>query len=184
MVLDPFFDDRERRAAMTDLPYLAGYPATTLDQVRRLIAEGRVHAHLAKKYPDRHEVQSDSALLDYVAELKRSYLRNAPPLHRVRYENGMDAIRNALGLHVRSSRVQGAKLKSKQEIRIASVFREGAPEFLEMIVVHELAHIREADHDKRFYDLCEHMLPDYHQREFDARLWLMARRLDGKMAAG
>lgn len=160
------------------LPYLAGYPAATLDQVRRLIADQRLQAYVAKKYPARHQVQSDSALLDYVAELKRDYLRNAPPLHRVRYENGMDAVRNALGLHMRSSRVQGAKLKSKQEIRIASVFREGAPEFLEMIVVHELAHIREADHDKRFYDLCEHMLPDYHQREFDARLWLLARKLD------
>jgi len=164
------------------LPYLAGYPAATLDQVRRLIAENRLQAYLDKKYPARHEVQSDSALLDYVSELKRDCLRNAAPLHRVRYENGMDAIRNALGLHMRSSRVQGAKLKSKQEIRIASVFREGAPEFLEMIVVHELAHIREADHDKRFYDLCEYMLPDYHQREFDTRLWLMARKL-GSAAA-
>lgn len=168
---------------MTDaLPYLAGYPAATLDQVRRLIAENRLQAYLDKKYPARHEVQSDSALLDYVSERKRDCLRNAAPLHRVRYENGMDAIRNALGLHMRSSRVQGAKLKSKQEIRIASVFREGAPEFLEMIVVHELAHIREADHDKRFYDLCEYMLPDYHQREFDTRLWLMARKL-GSTAA-
>ena len=168
---------------MTDaLPYLAGYSAATQDQVRRLIAENRLQAHLDRKYPARHEVQSDSALLDYVSELKREYLRNAAPLHRVRYENGMDAIKNALGLHMRSSRVQGAKLKSKQEIRIASVFREGAPEFLEMIVVHELAHIREADHDKRFYDLCEYMLPDYHQREFDTRLWLMARKL-GSAAA-
>ena len=95
----------------------------TLDSVRRLIADGRLDSYLAKRYPQRHEVQSDSALLDYVSGLKREYLRNAPPLHRVRYENGMDAIRNALGLHVRSSRVQGAKLKSKQEIRIASVFR-------------------------------------------------------------
>ncbi|MBA4285557.1 MAG: metal-dependent hydrolase [Xanthomonadaceae bacterium] len=159
------------------MPYLAGYPAATLDQVRRLIAENRLQAYLAKKYPDRHAVQSDSALLDYIGELKREHLRSATPLHRVRYENGMDAIKNALGLHMRSSRVQGAKLKSKREIRIASVFREGAPEFLEMIAVHELAHIREADHDKRFYDLCEHMLPDYHQREFDTRLWLMARKL-------
>ena len=97
------------------LPYLAGYPAATLDQVRRLIADNRLQAYLAKKYPDRHAVQSDSALLDYIGELKREHLRSAAPLHRVRYENGMDAIKNALGLHMRSSRVQGAKLKSKQD---------------------------------------------------------------------
>ena len=165
---------------MTDLPYLGGYPPTTLDSVRRLIAEGRLAEHLAKKYPVRHEVQSDSALHDYVNDLKSEYLRSAPPLHRVSYEKGMDAIRNALGLHVRTSRVQGGKLKAKREIRIAAVFREGAPEFLEMIAVHELAHIREPDHDKAFYRLCEHMLPDYHQREFDTRLWLMGRKLGVK----
>ena len=163
---------------MTDLPYLAGYPPATLDQVRKLIAEQRLSAHLAKKYPARHEIQSDSALQTYVGDLKSEYLRSAPPLHRVCYEGGMEAVRNALGVHVRSSRVQGGKLKMKREIRIAAVFREAPPEFLEMIAVHELAHIREQDHDKAFYRLCEHMLSDYHQREFDARLWLTARRLD------
>ena len=47
-----------------------------------------------------------------------------------------------------------------------------------MIVVHELAHLKERDHDKPFYALCAHMAPDYHQLEFDARLWLTARELD------
>ena len=41
-----------------------------------------------------------------------------------------------------------------------------------MIVVHELAHLREKDHGKAFYQLCTHMEPDYHQLEFDVRLWL------------
>jgi len=164
---------------MTDLPYLTGYPPATLDAVRRLVAEGRLSEHLAARYPARHQVQSDAALQDYVSELKSEYLRSAPPLHRVSYENGMDVIRNALGLHMRQPRVQGGKLKAKREIRIASVFREGAPEFLEMIAVHELAHIREPAHNKAFYRLCEHMLSDYHQREFDTRLWLMGRKLGG-----
>ncbi len=161
-----------------DLPYLGGYPPATLAAVRRLIAENRLAAYLADKYPQQHQVQSDSALLSYVNGLKDAYLRSAPPLHRVAYESGMDVIKNALGLHVRTSRVQGSKLKAKREIRIAAVFREGAPEFLAMIAVHELAHQRESMHDKAFYRLCEHMLPDYHQREFDTRLWLMHRRSD------
>lgn len=170
---------------MSDLPYLAGYPQSTLDSVRRLIAENRLAAHLAKRYPARHEVQSDSALHEYVSALKSEYLKSAPPLHRVSYEGGMDVVRNALGLHLRTTRVQGAKLKAKREIRIAALFREAPPEFLEMIAVHELAHIRESDHDKAFYRLCEHMLPDYHQREFDTRLWLTSRRLAARdVAAG
>ncbi|NTV12271.1 MAG: M48 family metallopeptidase, partial [Zoogloea sp.] len=41
--------------------------------------------------------------------------------------------------------------------------------FLRMIVVHELAHIKEREHDKAFYQLCRHMEPDYHQLEFDLR---------------
>jgi len=167
----------DRGQAAIDLSSIAGYGPTTVDSVRRLIADNRLAAHLAKKYPARHAVQSDSALQAYIGELKREYLRSAPPLHRVTYENGVDVMRHALGLHVRSSRVQGGKLKAKHEIRIASLFREAAPEFLEMIAVHELAHLRESDHDKAFYRLCEHMLPDYHQREFDTRLWLIARRL-------
>jgi predicted metal-dependent hydrolase len=45
-------------------------------------------------------------------------------------------------------------------------------EWLRMIVVHELAHTKERSHDKAFYQLCTHMEPDYHQLEFDLRLYL------------
>lgn len=94
------------------------------------------------------------------------------------YDNRLDLTHRALGLHSAVSRVHGGRLKAKKEIRIASLFREAAPEFLEMIVVHELAHLREAEHNKAFYLLCQHMLPDYHQREFDLRLYLVWRDLE------
>ncbi len=48
-----------------------------------------------------------------------------------------------------------------------------------MIVVHELAHLKERDHDKAFYALCTHMEPEYHQLEFDVRVWLTAREVGG-----
>lgn len=57
------------------------------------------------------------------------------------------------------------KLKSKNEIRVASVFKN-MPEVLKMIVVHELAHFKEKDHDKAFYNLCTFVMPSYHQVEF------------------
>jgi predicted metal-dependent hydrolase len=41
-----------------------------------------------------------------------------------------------------------------------------------MIVVHELAHLRERDHDKAFYQLCTYMEPNYHQLEFEVRVYL------------
>ena len=81
-------------------------------------------------------------------------------------------IHNALGTHHFISRVQGSKLKAKNEIRIASMFKNVPEPFLEMIVVHELAHFKEKEHNKAFYKLCEHMQPQYHQIEFDLRLYL------------
>ena len=73
--------------------------------------------------------------------------------------------------------MQGGKLKAKREIRVASLFKETPAEFLQMIVVHELAHLKEKNHDKAFYQLCLHMEPQYHQYEFDLRLYLTAKAL-------
>ena len=157
--------------------YLAGYPAAVLGQVQRLLSENRLGEHLAQRYPDRHTIQSDSALHDYVQGLKQAHLRSSGPLHKVLWQNKMDVLQNVLGLHTTISRVQGSRLKSKAEIRIASLFKTAAPEFLEMVVVHELAHLREQAHNKAFYQLCEHMLPGYHQVEFDLRLLMLHRAL-------
>ena len=49
-----------------------------------------------------------------------------------------------------------------------------------MIVVHELAHIKEREHDKAFYQLCRHMEPDYHQLEFDLRAYLWHLEATGR----
>jgi len=86
-----------------------------------------------------------------------------------------------LGLHTIISRVQGGKLKSKNEIRVASIFKNMPEEFLKMIVVHELAHLKEKDHDKAFYKLCEYMEPRYHQYELDLRLYLTYIDKHGKL---
>ncbi|UTW06253.1 YgjP-like metallopeptidase domain-containing protein [Pseudomonas benzenivorans] len=162
---------------MTPLKYLQGYPAQVLDQVRRLIAEERLGDYLSRRYGGHHAVQSDKALYAYAVALKQEHLRNAPALDKVLYDNRLDLTHRALGLHTAISRVQGGKLKAKKEIRVASLFKEAAPEFLQMIVVHELAHLKESAHNKAFYQLCEHMLPGYGQLEFDLRLYLTWRDL-------
>ncbi len=88
------------------------------------------------------------------------------------FDNRLDLTHRALGLHTTISRVQGGNLKSKKEIRIASLFKDAAPEFLRMIVVHELAHFKESDHNKAFDKLCDYMMPGYHQVEFDPAVCL------------
>jgi predicted metal-dependent hydrolase len=167
---------------MTPLKYLNGYPPRVLAQVGELMASDRLGEYLSSRYPDRHAIQSDKALYAYVQALKQEHLRNAPGIDKVIYDSKLDVVHRALGLHTAISRIQGGKLKAKKEIRVATVFREAAPQFLNMIVVHELAHLKELDHNKSFYNLCEHMLPDYHQLELDLRVYLTWR--DGARQRG
>ena len=160
------------------LKYLAGYAPDVLSRVAEMIAQGRLALHLQQRYPEAHTVRSDPALYDYVMDLKTRHMRSAPPIAKVAYDPRLQVLRNALGTHSTVSRVQGGRLKAKREIRIASLFKDAPAPLLKMIVVHELAHLKERDHDKPFYALCTHMASDYHQLEFDARLWLTARELD------
>jgi UTP pyrophosphatase len=62
---------------------------------------------------------------------------------------------------------KGGKLKAKNEIRISHLFKNVPEPFLRMIVTHELAHLKEKEHNKAFYKLCTHIEPQYHQLEFE-----------------
>ena len=124
---------------MSNLTYLQGYPEQLLSQVRTLINEQRLGDVLAKRYPGTHDYATDKALWQYTQDLKNQFLRNAPPINKVMYDNKIHVLKNALGLHTAVSRV---------------------------------AHLKEKEHNKAFYQLCCHMEPQYHQLEFDTRLWL------------
>jgi len=152
--------------------YLAGYSPDLVDQIEKMLEEGRLAQYLLQRYPDAHQISTSKALYEYTLAIKNEYLRKSSPLSKVIYDDKIDTIHNALGLHSYVSRVQGAKLKAKKEIRIGSVFKQAPEPFLRMIVVHELAHIKEKEHNKAFYKLCQHMEPDYHQLEFDLRVYL------------
>ena len=167
---------------MSSLIYLQGYPESLLSQVRTLIEQQRLTEVINKRYPSTHSITSDKALYDYALDLKNQALRNAPPLNKVIYDSKIKVMKHALGLHTAISRVQGGKLKAKAEIRVATIFKQAPEAFLRMIVVHELAHIKEKDHNKAFYQLCCHMEPDYHQLEFDARLWMTDQAMRGNAA--
>ena len=161
------------------LKYLTGYPDALRDRVWSLVESGRLGEVLAKRYPERHAIQSNAALYTYVMAIKRAKLAKSAPLSKIRYCEKISTLNRALGTHTYATRVQGGKLKTKHELRVASVFKQAPPEFLEVIVVHELAHLRERDHNKAFYRLCRHMLGDYDQIEFDMRTWLCWRQLAG-----
>jgi len=170
-----------KTVAPVALKFLQGYPGETLAQVQQMIDSGRIGPWLLEKYPGApHGVRTDRALYDYVQAFKAEYLRGAEPLSKVAFDSKLQIVQHALGTHTTVSRVQGSKLKSKREIRIASMFKDGPPEFLKMIVVHELAHLRERAHDKAFYQLCAYMEPRYHQLEFELRMYLTHLDVSGQ----
>ena len=171
-------------ALSSPLRYLQGYPADTLAQVEKLLADDRVADWLLKKYPQAHTVRTDKALFDYVQTLKSEHLRGAEPLAKVAFDAKLQVVQHALGTHTNIARVQGNKLKAKREIRVASLFKHVPEDFLKMITVHELAHLKERQHDRAFYQLCNYMEPRYHQLEFEVRVYLTHLEVSGSRLWG
>ncbi len=153
--------------------YFSGYPAPLVEQIHTLIEGNRLGAYLLGKYPDAHDYSNDKALYDFVGALKKRYLKNAAPLSNVNFKKQKDLIQNALGTH--TYRMQG-KVR-KHDVAIAEQLRIAPEALLRALVVHELAHFKEKEHNKAFYALCRHMEPDYHQLELDLRLFVIACEL-------
>ncbi|HEY0489664.1 MAG TPA: YgjP-like metallopeptidase domain-containing protein [Telluria sp.] len=165
---------------MQPMKYLSAYSDQTRAQVSLLIEQNKLAGVLRQRYPAAHAIRTDRALYGYIQDLKTEFLRNAEPINKVAFDSKIHVIQHALGLHTSISRVQGSKLKAKHEIRVAAMFKDVPLEFLRMIAVHELAHVKEKQHDKAFYKLCTYMEPNYHQYEFDLRLYLTELDLSGQ----
>ena len=157
------------------------YPTHIQEQVKSLIKSEKLGPYLLNRYPVPHEINSEKALYDYVQAYKKKYIKQSSPISKVSYDAKLQLVKHALGTHTTISRIQGNKLKSKQEIRIAIIFKKAPQAMLDMIVVHELAHLKEKNHNKAFYKLCCYMLPDYHQLELDTRLFLIYQTLNGDL---
>lgn len=157
------------------------YPVQIKQQVQQLIETEKLAAYLLNRYPVAHDIVSEKALYEYVQDYKQRYIKQSSPISKVSYDAKLQLLKHALGTHTYVSRVQGNKLKAKQEIRIATLFKQAPQSMLDMIVVHELAHLKEKDHNKAFYKLCCYMLPDYHQLELDTRLFLINQTLNGNL---
>lgn len=163
------------------LKYLNGYDAQLKSKVQTLIDQKKLGEYLLSRYSDTHAYTTDKSLYTYVQELKNAHLRSSSPIAKVLYDTKIRDINAALGTHTFVSRVQGGKLKAKNEIRISHVFKKVPEAFLRMIVTHELAHLKEKEHNKAFYKLCTYIEPAYHQFEFDLRIYLTYRDIFGEL---
>ncbi|MDX1396962.1 MAG: YgjP-like metallopeptidase domain-containing protein [Oceanospirillum sp.] len=154
------------------MKYLAGYSAGIQQQVQQLIEKDKLQHYLLQRYPTAHDFSSNDQLYRYGQDLKQRYMKKAPPLKKIAFDPKVSVIHHALGLNAHITRAHGGKLKASHEIRIDPCFKRCPEAFLRMILVHELAHLKERDHNKSFYQLCQHMEPDYFQLELDLRLML------------
>jgi predicted metal-dependent hydrolase len=166
---------------MKQLSYINHYSEGVIGQVKSLLKNDKLGEYLLKKYPEQHQINTEKQLYQYTLSIKNSFIKQSNSVSKVIYDPKIHIYNNALGTHSFISRVQGGKLKSKQEIRIASLFKYAPLAMLNMIVVHELAHLKEKQHNKAFYSLCEYMQPDYHQLELDTRLFLIYNELKGDL---
>ncbi|HLD23090.1 MAG TPA: YgjP-like metallopeptidase domain-containing protein [Sulfuricurvum sp.] len=166
---------------MQSLKYLTHYSQEIRTQVLRLIDTETLGERLLLKYPDTHTYNTDKSLYDYVMVIKNTHFRSCAPISKVLYDTKIRDLSSALGTHTFVSRVQGGKLKAKNEIRISHLFKKVPEPFLRMIVTHELSHLKEKEHNKAFYKLCAHIEPEYHQLEFEVRLYLTYLDLFGEL---
>lgn len=163
------------------LKYIDGYNTHIKAQVQALIDQNKLGEYLLSRYPQTHPYATDKSLYEYVMELKNTHMKSSPPIAKVLYDAKIRDLKAALGIHTFISRVQGGKLKAKNEIRISHVFKKVPEPFLRMIAAHELAHLKEKEHDKAFYKLCTYIEPSYHQLEFDVRLFLIYKEHFGEL---
>ena len=111
------------------LKYLQHYPLDLQEKIRHLQAQNTLGDYIMQRYPLAHSIQTDKALYDYCNDIKQAFLRNAPLLDKVHYDNRSSIEHHALGLNTAISRVQGGKLKAKKEIKISTFFKETPTEF-------------------------------------------------------
>ena len=163
--------------------YLTNYPPSLIAQVESLLEKNKLKSYLLSRYPKPHSIANDNDLRDYVMSIKNQHMKKSQPLSKIMYDSKLHVVHNALGLHSYATRIQGGKLKTKNELRVSSVFKKTPEEFLNMIVVHELAHLKEKEHNKAFYRLCLNMLGNYRELELDMRLFLIQLETDESIYA-
>lgn len=68
------------------------------------------------------------------------------------------------GVRIGSANTSWGSCSAKNRLNFTWKLMMAAPEEIDYVVVHELAHIREHNHSPRFWKLVEAVLPDYRER--------------------
>ena len=69
------------------------------------------------------------------------------------------------GLKITTARKRYGSCSGKNSLCFSCFLMNCPEEAIDLVVVHELCHIREKNHGPRFYALLEQYLPDYKERK-------------------
>ena len=122
------------------------------------------HASWIEKALEREKIRSERHQLPSEAEVKK--LKKAAKIYLTDKTN---YFANIMGLKcgritITSAKTRFGSCSSKGNISysyLLMLYPEAAREY---VVVHELAHLKEMNHSKRFYKIIEEILPDYKER--------------------
>ena len=136
---------------------------------------------LGKKYPLRIGDNADNLTLDSEFQLKSSRQKDAEKLFEQWYKKEarrifterMDFFAKKHGFHYAKLKLSSAKRRwgscsESGNINLTWRLVMTPPEIIDYVIVHELCHLREANHSKAFWAQVADILPDYKQR----RKWL------------
>jgi len=102
-----------------------------------------------------------------IEALKARAREELPP--RVAYWSEKMGVRPS-GFRVTAARKRYGSCSGKNSLCFSCFLMRCPPEAVELVVVHELCHIREKNHGPGFYELLERYLPDWRERK--KLLWM------------
>jgi predicted metal-dependent hydrolase len=158
-----------------DLSFLDTYPEKIQTKIHTLIEEEGLEEYIRELYPENHKIITDKELFEYVQDLRKKYMKKAPPAHKVVFDDSNSTVYYPLGLKDNELILNDNGHKIKNVMRIASLYKNAPLELFHMVVAHELAHTKEREHENNFFRLCHHLDGDYSQHEFDLRLFLISQ---------
>ena len=158
-----------RRAALAATPAAHGRRHVREDGLVDLWGEAvavqdlLLMAGKARLARDAAQLTSDD-LEKAVREALRAIVRERVTPLVAQWEQGMGVEVRGIAVHDTTSRWGSCNVRTHR-VNFSLWLGHYPPECLELIVVHELTHLLEASHGKRFYAIMERHLPDWRRRD-------------------
>ena len=142
-----------RAPVKTSKVFIDSFVASKSDWIQKSIdkmhkrQEDRKELSLSDDQIKAHKVMAS----EYLAERSEYFAK----LMSVRYKQ----------LKINSANTRWGSCNSKGEINFTYRLILAPKDLVDYVVVHELAHLKEMNHSKKFWSIVSHVMPDYKQRQ-------------------